>query len=52
VTGPAQGEMSCGDGLKQEGEKRREKKSRPVAGNWAKELTDYGNGFLISKIYG
>jgi hypothetical protein len=40
VTGLAQGEMSCGDGPKWEGETRRGKKSRPVVGNWAKELTE------------
>jgi hypothetical protein len=40
VTGLAQGEMSCGDGPKWEGEMRWGKKSMPVAGNWAKELTE------------
>jgi hypothetical protein len=50
VTGLAQGEMSCGDGpkregetrcgKKREGETRRGKKSRLVMENWAKELTE------------
>jgi hypothetical protein len=40
VTGLAQGEMSCSDGPKREGETRRGKKSRLVMENWAKELTE------------
>jgi hypothetical protein len=50
VTGLAQGEMCCGDGLEREGETRQGNKSRPVSRNWAKELTEYINGFLISRI--
>jgi hypothetical protein len=50
VTGLAQGEMCCGDGPEREGETRQGKKSRPVSRNWAKELTEYINGFLISRI--
>jgi hypothetical protein len=50
VTSLAQGEKSCDDGSEREGETRRGKKSRPVAGNRAKELTEYRNGFLISSI--
>jgi hypothetical protein len=42
--------MGCGAGLDREREMRRGKKSRPVAGNWAEELTKYINGFLISRI--
>jgi hypothetical protein len=52
VTRLAQGEMSCGDGPEWEGEMRWGKKSSPVVGNWAKELTGHRNGFLISRIEG
>jgi hypothetical protein len=44
--------MGHNAGQEREGEKRQGKKSRPVAGNWAKELAEYRNGFLIFRIYG
>jgi hypothetical protein len=39
-------------GLEWEGDMRWGKKSRLVAGNWAKEVTKYRNWFLISRILG
>jgi hypothetical protein len=43
----AQGEMGHGAGPEREGETRRGKKSRPVAGNWGKKLMEYRNETLI-----
>jgi hypothetical protein len=37
--------MGHGAGPKREGEMRLGKKSRPIVGNWAKELMKYRNGF-------